>query len=251
MPSSCITENSSTKSDPSSCAWVREEIEAHLDPAYQAFQSKLIPTIDPKTVKGVRMPDLRRIAKQLAKDPSSSTAYLRALPHATYEENNIHGLVINELKDFRACVSELDAFLPEVNNWATCDLLSPRALKVYTKTPHNPDELLEHIDRWLSSPHVYTVRFGIGMLMRNYLEDRFDQAILQRVINVRSYEYYINMMRAWFFAESLTKQKEMTLNVIEQRRLDVWTHNKSIQKAIESRRIAPDFKDYLRTLKIK
>lgn len=251
MPSSCTPKSPSIKSGADSCAWVREQIETHLDPTYQAFQSKLIPTIDPKTVEGVRMPDLRRIAKQLAKDPASCAAYLHALPHATYEENNIHGLVINELKDLEACITELDAFLPEVNNWATCDLLSPRAFKAYVRAPHDPDELLAHIDRWLSSTHAYTVRFGIGALMRNYLEDRFDPTILQRVIDIRSPEYYINMMRAWFFAEALAKQKETTLNVIEQRRLDTWTHNKSIQKAIESRRITPDFKDHLRALKIK
>ena len=234
-----------TISQKTACLWVAQELERHIDQSYKDFQSKLIPTIDPSVILGVRMPQLRRIAKSLYKNKPLAHAYLQALPHATYEENNIHGLLINEMQDCQQSIQALTVFLPEVDNWATCDLLSPKPFK---KTPEG---LLPVVDGWLASSHTYTIRFGVSVLMQNYLTDAFDTRILERVITIQSEEYYVNMMRAWFFAEALAKQEKATLPLLEQRRLDTWTHNKSIQKAIESRRIAPELKDYLRSLKVK
>lgn len=212
------------------------------DLAYQAFQSKLIPTVDPKTVIGVRMPALRQLAKELARTPLAGD-FLRQLPHRYYEENNLHGLLISSIPDYDAAVAALEEFLPHVDNWATCDLLSPRAFR------NHPPELPEQIRRWVGDPHPYTVRFGLGMLMSFYLDGAFRPEYLDLAAGVRREEYYVKMMVAWYFATALAKQYDKALPYLADCRLDRWTHNKTIQKAVESYRITPEQKAYLRSLR--
>lgn len=222
---------------------VQKELFAMQDSAYRAFHSKLIPNVDPKKIIGVRTPRLRSYAKQFAKQEEAA-AFLRQLPHEYYEENNLHAFLIEQIKDYSTCVEEWNRFLPYVDNWATCDMPSP---KVFQK--HLP-ELILQIRQWMDSKETYTVRFGIGMLMRFYLEpETFTPEYLQWVAGVSSDEYYINMMVAWYFATALAKQWEAAILYIEDRRLTQWCHNKSIQKAIESRRITPEQKAYLRGLR--
>ena len=214
------------------------------DPAYQAFQSKLMPTVDPETVIGVRTPALRKLAKELAGTPAAEE-FLRRLPHRYYEENNLHGLLICALRDYGAAVAALEEFLPRVDNWATCDLLCPRAFE------ERPPELPDQLRRWAADPHPYTVRFGLGMLLSFYLDEAFRPEYLELAAGVRREEYYVRMMVAWYFATALAKQYDASLPYLEQRRLDRWTHNKTIQKAVESYRITPEQKGYLRSLRWK
>lgn len=214
------------------------------DPAYQAFQSKLIPTIDPQTVIGVRMPALRKLAREIAGTPVAE-GFLQELPHRYYEENNLHGLLISAIPDYDGAVAALETFLPYVDNWATCDLIRP---KVFGK--HLP-ELREQIRIWLASDHPYTIRFGMEMLMTFFLDGQFQPEYLDWVAGVESKEYYVNMMAAWYFATALAKQYDAVLPYIQQRRLEPWTHNKTIQKAMESERIPDGQKAYLRGLKVK
>ena len=202
-----------------------------------------MPTVDPDTVIGVRMPALRKLVKDFAETPEAAE-FLKALPHRYYEENNLHGLLISAMRDYDRAVAALDAFLPYVDNWATCDLIRP---KVFQK--HLP-ELLEKIQVWLASDHTYTVRFGLEMLMTCYLDDAFRPEYLELAAGVRSGEYYVNMMIAWYFATALAKQYDAALPYLRERRLDPWTHNKAIQKAIESCRVTGEQKAYLRTLKV-
>lgn len=214
------------------------------DRKYQAFQSKLMPTIAPETVIGVRKPVLHKLAKQLAGTPEAE-AFLRTLPHDYYEENELHSSLLGRLRDYPAALAETERFLPYIDNWAVCDGLCPAAFDTHRA------ELLEPVRRWLASDQPYTVRFGIGMLMRFYLDADFRPEYLAWVARVHSGEYYVNMMRAWFFATALAKQPEATLPWLTEKRLDVWTHNKTIQKAIESYRIPPETKPFLRTLRIR
>ena len=227
---------------------VQQTIQSRLfalqDLKYQAFQSKLIPTICPDTVIGVRMPALRKLAKELSGTPEA-TAFLQQLPHAYYEENNLHGLLICQMKDYDQTIAAVDAFLPHIDNWATCDLLSPKVFRA-----HLPD-LYEKIQTWVHASHPYTIRFGIGMLMSFYLDQAFSPAYPALVAEIRSDEYYVNMMIAWYFATALAKQYEAVLPYLQQHRLARWTHNKAIQRAIESDRITAEQKLYLRTLKQK
>jgi 3-methyladenine DNA glycosylase AlkD len=227
---------------------IEEEIRRRLfelrDLKYKEFTSKLIPTVNPETVIGVRTPDLRKLAKEFSKTPEASE-FLNILPHVYYEENNLHGFLIETLRDYDAAVAAVDRFLPYIDNWATCDLISPKLFK-----KHLP-ELYEKIKIWLKSGRIYTVRFGIGMLMSFYLDDDFRPDLLELVAGIRSDEYYVNMMIAWYFATALTKQYRAALPYLRERRLEKWTHNKSIQKAIESYRISDEAKAYLRTLKIQ
>lgn len=227
---------------------MRDEIEKRLfemqDTEYRDFQSKLMPTVEKGRIIGVRTPSLRKLAKELAKQPVSD-AFLNGLPHKYYEEDNLHAFLLEQIKDFDRAVCEIDRFLPYVDNWATCDMMSPKVLLRY------PDRLIEKIDGWLSSGDTYTVRFGIKMLMSGFLDDRFLPEYADRVAAVRSDEYYVKMMAAWYFATALAKQYEAVLPYITEHRLDTWTHNKAIQKALESNRITPERKAYLRTLKIK
>ena len=225
-----------------------EEIRAELfrlqDPQYRGFQAKLIPTVDPKRMIGVRTPALRSLAKTLAKDPETE-AFLRQLPHRYFDEDQLHAFLLSELKDFDRCLGEVERFLPYIDNWATSDQLSPKSFK------KRKQALLPAIKGWLKSGHVYTVRFGIGMLMQHYLSEAFDPAYPAWVADIRSEEYYVNMMRAWYFATALAKQYEAALPYLQERRLDPWTHNKTIQKAVESYRVPAERKDYLKTLHVR
>jgi len=223
---------------------LREKLFACRDLKYKEFNSKLIPTVDPKTVIGIRTPELRKLSKEFAKTVEAAE-FIKCLPHKYYEENNVHGFIIEAEKDYDAAVAKLEDFLPYIDNWATCDLISPKAFK-----KHLP-QLLEKIKEWTKSDHIYTVRFGIGMLMRHYLDDEFKSEYLEIPAQVQSEEYYVNMMIAWYFATALGKQYDAALLYIENARLGKWTHNKAIQKAIESYRVTAEHKMYLRTLKIK
>ena len=227
---------------------IRDEIVGELfnlqDVKYRDFQAGLIPGVAPEAFIGVRTPDLRGYAKALLKRPDVGD-FLAATPHACFDENQLHAFILSGMKDYGECVAAVDAFLPYIDNWATCDQLSPKVFK-----KHRP-ELLSEIKTWIASDHVYTVRFAIGMLMEHFLDGDFDPAYPDMVAAVRSEEYYVNMMIAWYFATALAKQWDAALPYIEQKRLDAWTHNKAIRKSIESNRISPERKDYLRTLKVK
>ena len=221
---------------------VRERLFALRDDDYAAFQRRLMPTVDPDTVIGVRTPVLRGLAKELRGTPEAET-FLASLPHGYYDENNLHGFLISLMKDYGDALAAVDDFLPYVDNWATCDLLSPRAFAGHA------GELLPEIKRWMGSGETYTVRFGLGMLMSHYLDGNFKPEYLELAAGVRSDEYYVNMMVAWFFATALAKQYDETLPYIAGRRLGAWAHNKAIQKAIESYRITDGQKAELRLLK--
>ncbi len=223
---------------------IREDLFAMQDFSYRDFHSRLMPDVDKAAVIGVRVPELRKYVKELAKDPEIQE-FLDDLPHQYYEENNVHGFLIQQMKEYEKCMEELEKFLPYINNWATCDMTSPKVFKKHK------EELLEAVRRWIASDHVYTVRYGIGMLMQHYLDEDFREEYPQMVSEIQSEEYYVNMMIAWYFATALAKQYETILPYIEKQKLDVWTHNKTIQKACESYRITPEQKAYLRTLKIK
>jgi 3-methyladenine DNA glycosylase AlkD len=221
----------------------------HQDKSCAEFMSRLLPNLAPESVIGVRTPELRKMAKQLMKgnavgaEKIDEEAFLKELPHAYFEENQLHGFMISEMKDFDACIRELEAFLPYIDNWATCDQTSPKIFK------KRKEELLPHIRRWLESEHPYTVRFAIGMLMQHFLDEAFRPEYPGLVVGIRSEEYYVNMEIAWYMATALAKQWDAVIHYIEENRLDRWTHNKTIQKARESYRITPEQKDYLKSLK--
>lgn len=221
-----------------------EKIYALQDIDFRRFHCALIPTVPPKQVIGVRTSVLRSLAKELRGTPEAAV-FLSELPHRYYEENNLHAFLIEEIRDYSDCIRALNTFLPYIDNWATCDSMSP---KVLGKHPH---ELLHEIRRWIVSEHTYTVRFAIGMLMRWYLDGHFSPEYLRLVASVRSEEYYVNMMVAWYFATALAKQYTAALPFFQSAVLPPWTHNKAIQKALESRRITQAQKEYLRTLKVK
>ena len=221
---------------------IRKTLLAMAEPEYAAFNAKLIPNIAPETFLGVRTPALRSLAKKLHKS-GDDAAFLTALPHTHFEENQLHAFLLAEEKDFDTCLSEVAAFLPFVDNWATCDQLLP---KVFAK---HADALIPQIREWLGSEHVYTVRFAVGLLMKHFLGDRFSPEYLTWAAAVCSEEYYINMMVAWYFAEALVKQYDAAVVYLTEQRLPRWVHNKTIQKAVESYRITPEQKTYLRTLK--
>ena len=223
---------------------IRDRLFAMRDEKYGEFQSKLIPTAAGEAFIGVRTPDLRKYAKKLVKRDDMQQ-FLDDLPHQYFDENQLHAFILSEMKDYDRCMAEVCRFLPYVDNWATCDQMSPKVFK-----KHRP-ELLEYIKEWLKSDHTYTVRFAVGMLMEHFLDEDFDPAYPEMAARIRSDEYYINMMTAWYFATALAKQYETVLPYLENRRLDPWTHNKTIQKAVESYRITDEQKAYLKELKIK
>ena len=227
---------------------VTERVQKQLfelqDLQYRDFQAKLLPTIEKETIIGVRIPVLRKFAKGYGKTEEAKE-FLKILPHQYYDENNLHGLLIEQIKDYDRCLAELERFLPYIDNWATCDMLSPKIFK-----KHLP-YVYERVQKWLQSDAVYTIRFGIVTLLGFYLDNAFEPEMLQLVANVRSEEYYVNMAVAWYFSMALVKQYDATLPYIQNRVLEPWTHNKSIQKAIESRRIPQETKAYLRGLKIR
>jgi 3-methyladenine DNA glycosylase AlkD len=214
------------------------------DTGYAAMQVRIIPTVSADRIIGVRTPALRALAKELARDPGAAS-FLSSLPHRYFDENQLHAFVISLEKDFDTCVAQVEAFLPYIDNWATCDQLSPKAFK---KTP---EKLLPYVRKWIRSDRTYTVRFGTGMLMENFLDEDFDRVYPDMVAGIRSDEYYINMMTAWYFATALAKRYDEILPYIEGHRLDTWTHNKAIQKSVESYRISNEQKAYLKTLKLK
>ncbi len=212
------------------------------DEAYKAFNSALIPTVDPDTVIGVRTPHLRALANEL-RGSSEAELFMQNLPHAWFEENNLHAFLIELIRDFDECMAETERFLPYIDNWATCDGFSPKVFK--SRLP----ELLEKIRLWINSDHVYTRRYAMGMLMRYFLDERFSPEYPEMVASVESGEYYIRMMQAWYFATALAKQWDAALPYLTENRLEKWTHNKTIQKAAESFRITPEQKQYLKSLK--
>ena len=223
---------------------IRAELLEMQDTGYRDFHSKLMPTVEKERVIGIRVPQLRKYARQMAKHPEIRE-FLAELPHYYYEENNLHAFLLEQIRDYDVCVREVERFLPYVDNWATCDGMSPKIFAGHR------EELLTHIRRWIASDKVYTIRYGIGMLMTHYLEEDFRPEYPELVAKIRSEEYYVNMMIAWYFATALAKQYDAVLPYLENRRLAPWTHNKTIQKACESYRITAEQKAYLRTLKVK
>ena len=226
---------------------IQKELFALRDEKYASFQKNLIPTESQEAtpaeqIIGVRTPALRDLAKRLGKQEDIGL-FLDTLPHRYFDENQLHAFIISGMKDYDACMARLQAFLPYVDNWATCDQMSP---KIFRK---HKQELLGEIRKWIVSEHTFTVRFAIGMLMEHFLGEDFDLQYPEMVVGVVSDQYYVNMMIAWYFATALAKQYDDILPFIEQRRLSPWTHNKTIQKAIESYRITDEQKAYLRTLK--
>lgn len=219
-----------------------QQLSALADPTYRDFHARLIPTVSKERILGVRTPVLRRFAVAFS-TTHEAAAFLQALPHTYYEENNLHAFLIERMTDYDAALAATDAFLPHIDNWATCDCFSPRAFG------KNTDRLLEPIHRWLASEETYTVRFGLNMLMRYYLDGRFDPKYLELAAAVPTEDYYLHMGVAWFFATALTKQYEWTLPYFLQNRLDRKTHNKALQKARESLRVPKERKDHLNTLK--
>ena len=223
---------------------VLEELKKLHDDGYRKMQITIIPNIDENAIIGVRTPALRALAKEFSKR-EDIFVFLNDLPHKYFEENQLHSFILSTMKDMDTCVRLVDEFLPYVDNWATCDQLSPKVFK------KNKATLLEYIDKWLKSDQIYVKRFAIGMLMEHFLNEDFKTSYLTKVAKIRSSEYYLNMMIAWYFATALAKQYDSTLPFIEQQKLDKWTHNKTIQKAVESYRITPEQKAYLKTLKRK
>ena len=223
---------------------IREKLFELQDAGYRDFQARLIPSAEPDSVIGVRTPELRRFAKELVKREESGT-FLDDLPHRYFDENQLHAFILSEMKDYEKCVERVNRFLPYTDNWATCDQMSPKVFRKHRK------ELQEEIRKWIRSDRTYTIRFGTGMLMEHFLDGDFRPEYLELAASVRSEEYYVNMMTAWFFATALAKQYEAALPFLEEQRLDVWTHNMTIRKAAESFRVAPEHKAYLKTLKRK
>lgn len=225
-----------------------ETIQAYLfsmqDVGYKAFQSALMPSVSPDAIIGVRTPLLRKYAKELHRE-GKSDEFLSSLPHQYYEENNLHAFLIEQIEDFGQTVLALEVFLPYVDNWATCDSMAPRVLGKH------PELLLEKIKMWILSSHTYTIRYAIGLLMRFFLDERFNTEYSDIVASVRSEEYYVNMMIAWYFATALAKQYDSILPYLTERQLPTWIHNKTIQKAVESYRITVEQKQFLRTLRLK
>ena len=212
------------------------------DLKYRDFHSKLLPGIDKEKIIGIRTPQLRKFAKEFAKT-KEEVLFLQELPHTYYEENNLHMMLVSWMKDYGACLKEVRRFLPYIDNWATCDLPLPKCFEKH-KT-----ELLPEIQSWIMNTHTYTIRYGIGVLMRLYLDESFLPEFPELVAQVRSEEYYVNMMIAWYMATALAKQWETIIPYIEQKKLPEWVHRKTIQKAVESYRITPEQKAYLKTFR--
>lgn len=223
---------------------VRKRLFEMQDTGYRDFHARLIPTVKKEKIIGIRTPMLRKFAKEFGKTEESEM-FLKALPHQYYEENNLHGLLIEQIRDYDKCLEELERFLPQIDNWATCDLLALHMIKKHRFI------FIREVYRWMESDKPYIIRFGISMLMRHYLDEGFKPEYPEKVAAICSEEYYVNMMRAWYFATALSKHYEKILPFLEEQRMDIWTHNKTIQKSIESYRITKEQKDYLRTLRIK
>lgn len=223
---------------------IQEMLFAHQDEKYKQFHCKLVPNVKKETVIGVRTPILRKLAKEISKQDICE-GFLAELPHAYFEENQLHGFLLSEIKDYSICLEKTEEFLPYINNWATCDQTSPKIFK------KNREKLLHSIEKWLKSDHTYTVRFAIGMLMQHFLDEDFKPEYLQMVSDIKSQEYYINMEIAWFMATALAKQWDEAVVYIEKTKMDKWVHNKTIQKARESYRITKEQKEYLKQFAIR
>ena len=223
---------------------IQKELFSLQDKEYMKFLSKLTPNVSEDTIIGVRIPEIRKLAKKLVKN-NEYEDFLKELPHKYYDENLLHGAIISENKDFENCIELLDNFLPFIDNWAVCDTISPKIFKKHKK------ELIEKIKEWSQSDKTYTCRFGVEILMTHFLDEDFKKEYLEIVANIHSEEYYVKMVIAWFFATALTKQWDYAVIYLENNRLDVWVHNKTIQKARESLRILEDKKGYLKGLKRK
>ena len=224
---------------------VRKRLFEMQDTGYRDFHARLVPTVEKEKIIGIRTPILRKFAKEFGKTERSEM-FLKVLPHQYYEENNLHAYLIESIaKTFDEAVILTEKFLPYINNWATCDTFSPKAFKKDLNALY--DKTLE----WMNSPHVYTVRYGIVTQLQYFLDDEFRPEMLDHMAEIHSEEYYINMAIAWYYSFALIKQYQQTIPYFEEKRLDKWVHNKSLQKAIESYRIDKETKDYLRCLKIK
>ncbi len=223
---------------------IQEQLLFFADKEYKEFHYKLIPTVKKEKIIGIRTPILRKFAKDFFKS-GNYDEFLETLPHKYYEENNLHAFLIEQIKNYDIVMEKTKEFLPYIDNWATCDMFMPKCFK------KNKDKVLCEAEKMINSKDTYTVRYGIGLLMKLFLDEDFNEKHLKLVCDIKSEEYYINMMRAWYFATALAKKYDETIIYIEEKRLDVWTHNKSIQKAVESNRIEKSTKEYLKTLKIK
>ena len=223
--------------------FIQKRLLSLQDEKYKSFNSKLIPNIPIDSQIGVRIPDIRRLAKEI-RNTDEAESFLNTLPHKYFEENNLHGYLIEWINDFDNAIEYTEKFLPFIDNWATCDTVSP---KVFRK---NLPLLYEKIKEWLKSGDTYTIRFGVNMLMKFFLDENFSEEVLKLVCEIESEEYYVNMVRAWFFATAMAKQREATIPFLEEKRLDKWTHNKTIQKCIESYRITKEDKEKLKEMKL-
>ena len=223
--------------------YVRERLAALQDTEYRDFHSALMPTVNKEKIIGVRVPELRKLAKELFRNGVGED-FIKNLPHTFYEEDNLHAFIVEQIKDSDRCLAETEKFLPFIDNWATCDMFSPKVFADHT------DIIYSKSLEWISSGDTYIIRYGIGMLMRYFLDENFNEDVLKIVSRIKSDEYYVNMMIAWFFATALAKQYDSAIKYIENSTLDSWVHNKTIQKAIESNRISKTTKNYLRTLKL-
>ena len=213
------------------------------DLKYRKIQLNILPNVEPERIIGVRTPELRDLAKKM--DVETAKKFLGELPHYYFEENQLHSFLISKIKDYKECLTKVNEFLPYIDNWATCDQLSPKA---FIK---NKGALISEIYKWLKINHVYTKRFAIEMLMTHFLDDDFKEEYLELVASIKSEEYYLNMMIAWYFATALAKQYDSSIKYIKDKRLSAWVHNKTIQKAVESYRITDEQKIYLKTLKVQ
>lgn len=219
------------------------DLMALADNTYKEFQASLIPTVDRDKIIGVRIPQLRAYAKKIAKT-AEAEAFLNSLPHTYYDENNLHAFLCEQIPDLDEAFKKTEQFLPYIDNWATCDSFNPKVFAKY------PEKLLTKIDEWLASPHEYTVRYAIKLLMTHFLDERFNEAYMKSIAKIRREEYYIKMMIAWYFATAFAKQYETSVKYLENKELDPWVHNKAIQKATESFRVTGEAKKYLKTLRI-
>ncbi len=222
---------------------IHKKLFSMQDKKYRAFNSKLIPGVNEDSQIGVRIPDIRRLAKEI-RNTREAEDFLKSLPHKYFEENNLHGYLLEEIKDFNEAIEKTEEFLPYIDNWATCDTINP---KVFRK---NIPALYEKVKSWLKSEHTYTIRFGVNMLMKFFLDENFTDEILLLVAEIKSEEYYVNMARAWFFATAVAKQREASLPYLAEKKLDKWTHNKTIQKCTESYRISDKDKKTLKEMKL-
>ena len=221
---------------------LQQQLFALQDKTYREFHSKLMPDTDKETVIGIRIPVLRKFAREFARRPEARE-FLQQLPHQYYEENNLHMMLIIAEKDYEKCLAEVERFVPYIDNWATCDMPAPKCFAKHKQ------ELLPKVEEWIASEETYAIRYGIDLLMALYLDEDFRPEYLELAASVTSEEYYVKMVIAWYFATALAKQWDSTIPYIEQRRLSDWVHRKTIQKAVESYRITKEQKDYLRTLK--